>query len=141
VLLFFLLYVEATAYSERPQKHSVLPPTSYRSAKPKKKNGKQTHGDTKAAAPNSAASSDCRDFNTRFPSRKTAQGHAWYWQLLGNQKKARSPTQKSQREQARERKARGDGGKKQATTNKQKKACREKQQQSRAKDTKENTRV
>jgi hypothetical protein len=33
---FFLLYVEATAYSERPQIHSVLPPTSYRSAKPKK---------------------------------------------------------------------------------------------------------
>jgi len=75
--------------------------------------------DTKAAAPNSATSSDCRDSNTRFPSRKTAQGHAWDWQLLGNQKKARSPTQKSQREQARVREARGDGGKKQATTNKQ----------------------
>jgi hypothetical protein len=118
----------------------VLPPTSYRSAKPKKQNGKQTHRDTKAAAPNSATSLDCRDSNTRFPSRKTAQGHAWDWQLLGNQKKARSPTQKSQREQARVREARGDGGKKRATTNKQIKACREKQQQSKAKDTKHNTR-
>jgi len=118
----------------------VLPPTSYRSAKPKKQNGKQTHRDTKAAAPNSATSLDCRDSNTRFPSRKTAQGHAWDWQLLGNQKKARSPTQKSQREQARVREARGDGGKKRATTNKQTKACREKQQQSKAKDTKHNTR-
>ncbi len=136
LLLFFLLYVEATAYSERPQIHSVLPPTSYRSAKPKKTKRKT---DTQRHKSRSTKLRLLRTAVTRthaFPSKKTAQGHAWDWQLLGNQKKARSPTQKSQREQARERKS-ARRRRKEASNNKQTKACREKQQRSKAKDAKE----